>query len=165
MPPTIRTATLDDAEALQAYAARLFAEDLPGIYRRETPTLEQEVEFVRARVEPPNSTLVLAEVDGDVVGLVDLVGYPMAEEAHCGVLAVSVDREWRGRGIGAALIEAILAWAREIGIGRVEIQAWSSNPRALALYERLGFVREGVRVGAIRRDGESADVILLARRL
>jgi RimJ/RimL family protein N-acetyltransferase len=162
---TIRTATLDDAEALQTYAAGLFAEDLPGIFRRDTPTLDDEREFIRARIEPERSTLILAVENGEVVGVIDLIGRAMAEEAHCGEFGISVAREQRGKGVGTALIEAILLWAPEHGIDRVEVQAWSSNPRALALYERLGFVREGARVGAMRRDGETADVILLARRL
>jgi len=165
VPITIRTATMDDADALRLYAAKLFAEELPGIYRRDTPTLEQEREFIRARIEPERCTLIMAEDGGEVVGLIDFVGNAMPEEAHGGVFGITVDRDRRGDGIGTALIEAMLAWAPAHGITRVQVYAFANNPRAAALYERLGFVREGLLVGAVLRDGEEIDVIALAKRV
>ncbi len=165
MPITIRTATMDDAEILQAFAAKLFAEDLPGIYRRDTPTLEQEAAYIRARIEPDRCTLMLAEDDGEVVGLIDFLVNGAPEEAHGGVFSISVAQGRRGQGVGSALIEALLAWAAEQGISRVQAYGWANNPRAIALYERHGFVREGLLVGAIVRDGEEIDVVALARRV
>ena len=161
----IRTATLDDVEALVEYAGSLFAERLPGIYRRRTPTPAEEVAFIRARIEPANSTLLVAEEDGQVVGLIDFVGHDLAEEAHSGTFGLSVASGHRGRGIGSALIEALLEWAPQNGITRIECRAFATNPRAIALYERMGFVREGVCRSGVILDGEPVDVIILARLL
>lgn len=161
----IRTATLDDAPELRRFMIRLLAEDLPGIFRRPVPTLENEVAFIRSRIEPANSTMLLATSDGSVIGLLDLLGEPLEQEAHVGTFGVSVDREHRGRAVGTALIEAALRWAPEHGITRIQAWAWMSNPRALALYERLGFEREGLCRRAVMVDGEPVDVVLLARLL
>ena len=100
----IRTATPDDAPQLRDYAERLFAERLPGIFRRDAPTLDQEVAYIAACTEPANSTLLVAEEDGAIVGLAGLQGESNAEEAHVATLAISVARECRGRGVGTALI-------------------------------------------------------------
>lgn len=161
--PVVRTATLDDASSLATYATELFAERLPGIYRREAPTIEQEIEFITSRIAPSNSTLLIAEEDGNIVGLLDFLGGSMAEEAHAGSFGLSVARDHRGRGIGSMLVGSLIEWAPTVGVSRIEVRAWSTNPRALALYERLGFEREGLLHDAIAVDGRMADVIVLAR--
>ena len=68
-------------------------------------------------------------------------------------------------GPGPSEVEALLAWAPEHGITRVEGAFWSTNPRAGELYQRLGFEVEGVQRRAILRDGVAADAILVARLL
>ncbi len=80
-----------------------------------------------------------------------------------GSIGISVDRDWRGRGIGTLLLEYLIDWAPAHGIAQIEIEAFANNPRAVALYERHGFEREGVRRGAVMVDGEYVDVICLGR--
>lgn len=53
---------------------------------------------------------------------------------------ICVAREWRGRGIGSALMEALVAEARWRGYGAVRLDVIDANVRARALYERLGFL-------------------------
>lgn len=161
----IRTATYDDAEALRHFAAALFAEKLPGIFRRDAPTLEQELDYLRVHLEPNNSTILVAERDGGIVGMISFAGEKLAEEAHVGTFGLSVVREARGDGIGTALVEALMEWAPVHGIRRVQCYAWTNNPGSIRLYERLGFQREGVMRKAIVTDGEVVDAVILARLL
>jgi len=161
----IRAATIDDAPELVVYATRLFSEGLPGIFERPAPTLEDERRFITPYLDSANSVLFVARLDGEVVGLLDFRGEALSEQAHCGVFGVSVERRHRGGGIGTALIETLLTWAPAHGIRRIEVLAWASNPRALALYERLGFEREGCLREAVIRYGEPIDVVVLARLL
>lgn len=159
---TVREATEDDAVALRDYAARLFSEDLPGIFRRPIPSLDDELAYIRTRTAPANAALLIAELDGVPLGLVDLLGATLAEEAHTATFGISVDREWRGSGIGSALIDALKSWADAHGIMRIQGYVWATNPRALAFYERHGFVREGVCKAAVIRDGAPIDVVAIA---
>lgn len=140
----IRTATLDDAPALLRYATALFAEDLPGIFSIQGLTLEAEQAFITSATTPPNSTLLIAEEGEEIVGVADFRGAAQPRQAHGGEIGISVARERRGSGVGTALLEALIAWARESDIHRLEIRAHSNNPRALALYRRLGFEDEGL---------------------
>jgi RimJ/RimL family protein N-acetyltransferase len=154
----IRSATEEDAPRVQAYATRLFAESLPGLYSRRAPSLEEEREFIRSR-----GTVLLA-LDGDaVIGMLHVDVFPAPQESHGAVFGVSVDREHRGRGVGTALIEALLEWAPSHDITRIEAHAFANNPRAVAPYERLGFRYEGRRVGAVMVGGEPVDMMLMAR--
>ena len=159
----IRPAIEADAEPLRRYAEALFAEHLPGIYEREKPTLEEEMEFLRSHIEPANSTMLVAEEGGRIVGVLGFLGRKLAEEAHTGSVGLSVANGYRDRGIGTALIEELFAWAPRHGITRIEIESWSNNPGATRLYKRLGFVEEGLARDAIIRDGERIDVHLMAR--
>ncbi|MBS3957503.1 MAG: GNAT family N-acetyltransferase [Clostridiales bacterium] len=161
----IRAATLADAEVLRDYAVRLFAEGLPGIFKRPDPTLEEERAFIRSRLVPDNSTLLVAVAEGGIVGLIEFVGGSLEEERHADTFSLSVASSHRGHGIGTALVEALIAWAPTAGVSRIQAWAWANNPGSIALYERLGFEREGLCRHAIVSDGESVDVVLLARLL
>jgi putative acetyltransferase len=158
---TIREVQAEDAESLQSYAARLFAEELPGLHRRPTPTVEDERAFIAAYCDPPNAVMLLAEDEGQVVGLAGLLGRPTPGEAHVGALGISVDREYRARGLGTRLIDRLLELAPALGLRRIEVEAFANNPDAIRLYERIGFELEGVRKGAVVVDGEDVDVMLL----
>lgn len=160
---TIREAVVADAEALLDYARLLFSEELPGLYRRPVPTIEEEREFVRSYTDPSRSVLLVALAEEKVVGLLGLLGRTQEQESHVGSVGVSVASEYRGRGIGAGLFGRLFEWADVHGVTRIEIEAFANNPDAIRLYERVGFVREGVRTGAVNVDGEYVDVVCLAR--
>jgi ribosomal protein S18 acetylase RimI-like enzyme len=70
--------------------------------------------------------------------------------------------EVRGRGVGRRLAEAAIAAAKEQGAERIELEVFASNTRAIALYEKLGFVREGVKRRARKLDGEYDDIVQMA---
>jgi len=58
------------------------------------------------------------------------------------------------------MVAALHAWARaHPDVDRIQLEVFSTNPGAIKLYERLGYVREGVRQGAIKRYGELIDMI------
>jgi GNAT superfamily N-acetyltransferase len=61
---------------------------------------------------------------------------------------VVVREDWRGKGLGRALLDAVLAWARAQGAARAQLLADLDNAPALAFYERLGW--QTTRLGARR---------------
>jgi putative acetyltransferase len=75
-----------------------------------------------------------------------------------GELGMAVDREWRGRGVGSALLAAAIEWAREHGLHKLSLTVFAQNAAAIALYNKFGFVEEGRRVKHFRRaNGELWD--------
>ena len=77
-----------------------------------------------------------------------------------GEIGMCVAREWRGRGVGSALLAAAIEWARERGLHKLSLGVFAHNSGAIALYRKLGFVEEGRRVKHYRRQsGELWDSI------
>lgn len=85
-----------------------------------------------------------AVYEGRVVGWCDIRRLENPRMRHRGSLGMGLLPEFRGFGIGARLMKAALARARAAGFEKVELQVYTSNRRALALYERMGFKREGL---------------------
>lgn len=85
-------------------------------------------------------------------------------EKHVASLGVGVMDAWQGVGAGRALITALLdhadQWAH---YARVELHVYADNQRAIALYESLGFEREGVIRDSALREGGYADSIVMGR--
>ncbi|HXH95576.1 MAG TPA: GNAT family N-acetyltransferase, partial [Gaiellaceae bacterium] len=71
----------------------------------------------------------------------------------------------RRQGVGSALLEAAVAWARGAGVRKLELHVFPWNEAAIALYEKFGFAREGYREGHYHRAGEDVDAILMAYRI
>ncbi|HWI85991.1 MAG TPA: GNAT family N-acetyltransferase [Sphingomonas sp.] len=81
-------------------------------------------------------------------------------------LTVAVHHDAQGRGVGTMLFQALFAAARTLGATRIELVARSGNQAAIALYERLGFRREGCFTGRVRlHDGRVEDDIPMALTL
>jgi putative acetyltransferase len=77
---------------------------------------------------------------------------------------MGVHDAWQGRGAGRALLAAALDMAdRWLGLTRVELTVYADNLRAIGLYERFGFVREGLHRDFALRDGAYVDALAMAR--
>lgn len=127
----------------------------------EAPSPAAVLAFVQENLA--NDVAQFVALDGlRVVGWADIVPGWAHAIAHCGTLGMGVLPDYRGRGIGESLLRACLAKARTRGITRVELAARADNARAIRLYERLGFVREGVKRGAMRYDGVDHDCLMMA---
>ena len=108
--------------------------------------------------DPPRFGVWLAEVDSRVVGYAGLIAY--ADEAHVSTIGVATDRQ--GEGIGALLLDALLAEAdRRSPVVLLEVRA--DNELAQGLYRRRGFTEIGRRRGYYQPSG--ADAVVMKREL
>ena len=142
---TLRAARPTDARSL----AHLFAEvRAEGRYLITPPTAVSEPSeafFIGEMIRGDGSLALVAEADGEVIGNV-LIGVERnAASDHVGTLSICVSHDWRDAGIGTVLMRAAQDWARERGLGKVALGVFPDNERAIAVYEHVGFVREGVR--------------------
>jgi len=129
--------------------------------RTKAPPIEETTEWVRGNLRKGVPQFV-ALLDGKVVGWCDISPERADTMAHGGVLGMGVIEVHRGKGIGSALIRATLNRARQAGFTRVELTVREDNVRAKALYEKLGFVSEGVKRKATLFDGKYFDLLLMA---
>jgi RimJ/RimL family protein N-acetyltransferase len=103
----------------------------------------------------------VALVEDRVVGWCDVLPIDRPTRAHNGLLGIAVAAEFRGCGIGTALLREALRGARAFGFTRVELAYRAGNARVAPLYERFGFAREGVLRRGVRLDGVYEDLICM----
>jgi ribosomal protein S18 acetylase RimI-like enzyme len=103
---------------------------------------------------------LVAEADGAIVGMIRI--HVDAGRFGVGQLAMLVERGWRGRGVGSALVAAAIEGARIKGLRKLSLDVFPHNAAAIALYRKFGFVEEGRRVAQYRRsNGELWDFIVM----
>lgn len=104
----------------------------------------------------------VALADGEVVGWCDILRGERETMQHAGMLGVGIAAPYRGHGLGARLMTSVMQEARSADVTRVALQVRADNVRAIRLYERLGFRREGVLRRHLRVDGVMYDTVAMA---
>jgi len=164
MSITVRHATVQDAAAY----ARIMGD--PAVYPglMQMPYTNEELWRTRlTESTAPGKTdlLLVAELNGAVVGTTGL--HPVSahmRRRHVWMLGISVLPEVQGRGVGSALMAALCDYADNwVGALRLELDVYTDNERAMALYRKFGFVLEGTHRGYALRDGRYADCYSMAR--
>jgi RimJ/RimL family protein N-acetyltransferase len=127
----------------------------------------EERRYIRALQRHPDAALFVAEDEvGRLVGRLSLMRDPHPSSAHVADLGLMVAAAHRRRGVGSALMQAAESWARRAGVSKLELHVFPHNEPAIALYEKLGYEREGLRRKQYTLpDGRPADVILMAKHL
>ncbi len=97
-----------------------------------------------------------------VVGWCDVTPKPLPGFQHSGVLGMGLLPEFRGQGLGKSLLLQALQSSREAGIRRVELEVYASNRIAISLYEKHGFLQEGIKHSARILDGHTEDIVCMA---
>jgi RimJ/RimL family protein N-acetyltransferase len=121
----------------------------------------------RLRPDPATGSVTLGAFDPGLVGMVGLLrdsGRKMQHKAM--IWGMYTVPEVRGRGVGRALLGAILAHARTVpGLEQVYLTVVTTQPIARALYESFGFVPYGVEPRALKLDDRYLDEVLMVLRL
>jgi RimJ/RimL family protein N-acetyltransferase len=121
-----------------------------------------EAFWISEMIRAAEHLVLVAEADGEVVGNVLVsVDRGVATE-HIGVLSITIAEGWRDVGIGTEMVGAAQRWATDRGLRKVSLGVFPENARAIAVYEKRGFVREGLRHGQYRSGDRFRDEVLMA---
>ena len=161
MSVAIRPIRLEDAQGHNACIG-VVARERRYLGMIDAPPLADSIKFIE-NILAQDWPLFVAEADGRIVGWCDIGVMSRPGTSHCGVLGMGLLPEWRGKGLGRRLMELALAKAAAIGLERVQLDVYVDNVRAIALYERMGFEREGKRRRARKLDGVYTDILMMAR--
>ncbi len=111
-----------------------------------------------------NRFSLVACVEGKVVGQAGLTVQQRPRRRHAASLGIAVHDEWQGRGVGSALLAALVDLADNwIDVQRIELTVYTDNAPAVHLYEKFGFVIEGTLRRFAFRDGVYVDAYSMAR--
>jgi RimJ/RimL family protein N-acetyltransferase len=166
MSVRVRHAETGDAPALVELARDVGAEEegwliTGGEWRRPA----DERRYLKAIRRHPDAAVFVAELNGGIVGRLSIARDPHPASEHVADLGLMVARPYRRRGVGRALMDAGEKWAQEAGVRKLELHVFPHNEPALALYERLGYAREGFRRAHYRRGDQLLDAVLMAKEL
>ncbi len=170
----IRLCELADVEAMLAHIERLWSERetirsrpfAHGTPIDRGPREERlRTQWVKPLTEPGWMRTWGLFADSEIVGHLDLKGGPIVSDLHRATLGIGLEPGHRDRGLGKAICETTIAWARGQGLAWIDLGVFGPNLRAQALYRTLGFVEVGRIKDRFRPDGESIDDILMTLAL
>ena len=159
----IRQAEPGDAAELVALARAVSSEPEDWLLASaEWRSVSAERRYLRAARRSPHAAVFVAEAQGGLVGRLSVARDVHPASRHVADLGLMVASSHRRQGIGRALLERTVEWARGNSVSKLELHVFAHNRPAIALYESVGFVQEGYRRRHYRRDGKYLDAILMA---
>ena len=167
---SVRLATEDDLEAILDVFAAVVDE---GIWMGTEAPFDRDERGQRFResIQSARSLFLVATEErndtGDT-GDADVIGHLFLNVAPYGVahIGMCVLAEWRGKGVGSALVAESVERAKGLGAHKISLELWPHNDAARRLYEHHGFTQEGrMRRHYRRRNGELWDSVVMGRVL
>ena len=159
----VREAEPADATALVELARAVGSEPEGWLLgSEEWRSVAAERRYLRAVRRSRHAAVFVAETPEALVGRLSVSRDPHPASSHVADLGLMVSAGHRRLGIGRALLERTVEWARANGVAKLELHVFPHNEAAIALYDAFGFEREGYRRRHYRRKGEYVDAVLMA---
>ncbi|MGL5714411.1 MAG: GNAT family N-acetyltransferase [Paraclostridium sp.] len=143
----IRKAVKDDAQDMIDYLNKIGGESdfLTFGENQFKITLEVERDYIVNANISDNSIVVVATINDKIVSIGSINSTKKERTKHNGVLGISIRKSFWGIGLGSVIMEYLISWANSNGITkRIELLVREDNDRAIKLYEKYGFDREGL---------------------
>ncbi len=141
-----RNAEISDAEDLIRYM-KITTVETPFLIREPDEvklTVEQEMEFIKSRIDDDRELLLVATIDGKPIGNCSLMSMGQFKRyRHRCEVAIALYQEYCGAGIGRLMLEEVLKIAKKIGYEQAELEVIAENEKAIELYKSLGFEEYG----------------------
>ena len=118
-------------------------------------SISQEADFIRKFAGNPGSIMLVAFDEGELIGTgaVSVIsGKPRF--AHRSEIAISVRKDYWGKGIGTGIMNILMDFAKKSGAEVLELEVRSDNEAAISLYKKFGFKKIGTNEKFFKIDGE-----------
>lgn len=153
----LRPAEIEDAEKL-LYCIKTYipqSDYIPKLEQEIKITIEQEKEWINSFLMSDNSLLLVADYKNQIIGNIDLTGNRRKAMEHTALIGMGMLKEWRNSGLGTALLEATIEWAKHNKILEIIwLQVYTENELGLNLYRKMGFEENGIIKNFFKREGK-----------
>jgi len=157
----LRPLTHDDKEEVLAFSSTLSHHDL--MFLRRDITKPETVEHWLNEIDREQALVIIAEIDGKMVGYGMLSLNDLDWTRHLAELRVLVHPDYRNTGLGRKMIREVFALAVDRGVEKVIARMTLDQTAARSLFHELGFRPEALHEGEVKDlDGNMHDVVRMA---
>ncbi|MGL5641403.1 MAG: GNAT family N-acetyltransferase [Paraclostridium sp.] len=126
-------------------------------------SLEAEEAWIESYRNSENSLLIVTTIEDEIVSISSIPSNKKERTRHNGVLGISILKKYWGEGLGSGLLDFLISWAKSNSITkRIELLVREDNHRAIKLYEKFGFEKEGIHKGDLYVKGVYYNTIIMA---
>lgn len=142
---------------MQVLTRKMTQKDVPLVAELEAANFSMpwSAQSFYEQLENPNALYMVAEWEARIIGV---CGF-LESFGEADIFNVSVAEECRNRGVAALMLKALFDEGKKRGIYAFTLEVRAGNAAAIHLYEKLGFVKEGVRKGFYERPKEDAVIM------
>jgi len=121
---------------------------------------EAQSAWIQEYLDNPNWILLVAEHEGELIGNLEFRNNPKLRNQHSGEFGMGIRDTYRNKGIGKAILDVFLSWAKDSStIEKINLTVMSTNSVGVNLYQNFGFIEQGHHPEAIRVNNEYIEVI------
>ncbi|WP_096434757.1 GNAT family N-acetyltransferase [Alteribacter populi] len=157
---TLRPAQKDDAFDIITNVEKIIQKGR-YIQKERVRTIDEEQTFIQEMIDK-NNMYTVVDIDGRVFGIARLIRGDLKMKRHTALFRTWLTDDAQGKGLGKKLMEYTLEWARHNGLYKICLTVFSQNTVAKQLYEKYGFVTEGIQKEQVYVDGEYDDEVFMA---
>lgn len=130
-----------------------------------TSTDDQQRKQIARIQQQNNSTILVAELEGNLAGYLIAIGGSTKKTHHSAYIVIGVAERHRGQGLGSALFQQLEVWAEKSQISRLELTVVTKNQPGIALYKKSGFEIEGTKRSSLMTNGVFYDEYYMSKLL
>lgn len=113
----------------------------PGEFKM---TVEQEEDFIKNMEQSNDHVMFITKHDGMIISAAGFHGSSLNRIKHRGNVGISILKAYHHMGIGTILMNKMIEEAKIMGKTKLDLEVREDNPNAIKLYEKVGFVKEGL---------------------
>lgn len=165
---TLRSPSPAEAGELLDYLDAVRRESDGILFSPEDPLMSEQGErdWVRDHRADPRAVLLAAVAGDEFVALCGVHPTRFARQRHTAGVGISVRSAWCGRGLGTRLMRELIGWAEtNTELEQLTLNVFETNPRARALYRKVGFVEDGRLPRRVKIDGAYVGIVEMSRWL
>lgn len=162
----IREIQVEDAADMVEYLKIVNGEsDFMNSYPDEiTMTAEEEEKMIKGFNKSETTLMLVVEMGGRLIASGTIMRLSKKKMRHRGNVALAVLKEFWNLGIGKKILLCLESYAKDLNLSQIELDYYSGNKRARALYDKIGFIETGKTPNAIiLKDGRAYDSVKMVK--